>query len=331
MIFRSHFFKFLAAALALAPFAAQGGNGVYYWRTVFAPDEAELAFLATHNITNIHVRFFDVAKSPNATRPAPVATIEFSAPVPSGITVVPTVFIDNELFKQCDMLPFADKIAGRVLAMCETRDIAGVSEIQIDCDWTGSTQALFFAFMARMRGLLAEHGIHLSATIRLHQLRLPPPPADRGVLMCYNTGGVRNPGEENSILRASHVKPYAKNAASYALPLDIAYPAFSWAAWFCREDHFMGLLRGVQRGNPNLEPTDEPSVFRVRTTFEAEDRVIQRGAMLRFEEAEFDEIIASKHLLDAAIKPASIIIYHLDSEKLSRFAEDEIKEIYEKF
>ncbi|MCL1909442.1 MAG: hypothetical protein FWG05_00735 [Kiritimatiellaeota bacterium] len=317
--------------LILAPLTALCGNGMYYWRTTFELNEAERAFLAEHSVSNLHIRFFDVGrdpKSPSVTRPVPVATITFKDPVPANLEIVPVVFIGNDLFKQCDMLPFADQIAARIFQMCETRDIENVREIQIDCDWTGSTQDKFFAFMKRLRPILAKHGVKLSATIRLHQLRLPPPPADKGVLMVYNTGGVRNPEEENSILRESHVKPYAKNASSYKLPLDIAYPAFSWAAWFCREGHFMGLLRGVERDNPNIEPTSTESVFRVKTQFDAENRTIQRDSVLRFEEAEFAEIKKAKVLLDDAVKPESVIIYHLDSAKLSKFTSDEIKSIF---
>ena len=49
--------------------------------------------------------------------------------------------------------------------------------------------------------------IALSITVRLHQLREPAPPADRGVLMLYNTGALKAHDTRNSILDLADVKP----------------------------------------------------------------------------------------------------------------------------
>ena len=52
--------------------------------------------------------------------------------------------------------------------------------------------------------------IRISSTIRLHQLAQTPPEADYGVLMCYNTGDLKDFNTKNSILDVKDVKPYLK-------------------------------------------------------------------------------------------------------------------------
>ena len=68
----------------------------------------------------------------------------------------------------------------------------------------------------------------VSTTIRLHQLSMPAPPVDYGVLMIYNTGDPRKWTERNPILDIRDVSPYLKRLDKYSLPLAAAYPVFSW-------------------------------------------------------------------------------------------------------
>ena len=75
--------------------------------------------------------------------------------------------------------------------MNEANDIENVKEIQIDCDWTASTQEAYFEFLHYLKEKAKDKQIQLSATIRLHQLSMTPPPVDRGILMMYNTGDVK--------------------------------------------------------------------------------------------------------------------------------------------
>ena len=68
----------------------------------------------------------------------------------------------------------------------------------------------------------------LSTTIRLHQLSMPAPPVDYGVLMVYNTGDPQNFAERNPILDIRDVQPYMRYLPDYPLPLAAAYPVYSW-------------------------------------------------------------------------------------------------------
>ena len=124
--------------------------------------------------------------------------------------------------------------------MAKRNKIRDIHEIQVDCDWTESTQVSFFKLCEVLRDMLHKDGIKLSATIRLHQLKKECPPVDCGVLMLYNTGSLYNP-DGNSILNYKDVEPYLKTELEYALPLDFAFPVYSWGIWM-RKGEFKSIL-----------------------------------------------------------------------------------------
>ena len=203
---------------------------VYFWRTTFRLDDVERHFLSDYKIKKLYVRYFDVVVNDKGLV-RPNATIEFKDSVPNGIEVIPTIFIVNNCVNN-GIDTIAPLLVDRVLQMNETNDIKGVKEIQIDCDWTIKTQDAYFKFLEQVRQLLAEKGMKLSATIRLHQLSMTPPPVDYGVLMMYNTGELKNSKQRNPILDKRDVEPYIKYLAGYSLPLCAAYPNFGWQLLF---------------------------------------------------------------------------------------------------
>lgn len=205
-------------------------RAVYYWRTVFRLDTAEREFLARNHVEKIYMRYFDVVAGKQG-QPAPNATIRFGQAVPSGIEVVPTVFVMNDCMVR-NAPQLARRIVERVMQMNATLEIAGVKELQIDCDWTRTTQQAYFDFLRQVKKLLKAHGMRLSATIRLHQLAMAPPPCDYGVLMMYNTGDLTQAGDHNPILDPRDVQPYLRYIARYDLPLCAAYPIFSFKLLF---------------------------------------------------------------------------------------------------
>ena len=299
-------------------------NSIYYWKTVFALSDKERSFLKEHQIERMYIRYFDIYMSDGS--PGPEATIRFQDSIPSGIEIIPTVFIDNELFKNCNMNVYPKKIINRILVMSETNNVSGVKEVQIDCDWTKSTEIDFFLFLEMARKLLSEHQIKLSVTVRLHQLNMQVPPVDRGVLMCYNTGSVRSDKTHNSILAATDVAPYAKRLSGYKLPLDLAYPAFSWAVWF-EDGNFKSLLRNLKPDNENLK-TISGNRFRVIDGFYQEGHYLSKSDVVRFEFSDFSEIIRTKKLLEHQLENFSVILYHLDENNLSKYTDNEISKIY---
>jgi len=215
-------------------------HAAYYWSTTWQSDSTQQAFLRAHDIRRIYLRYFDVVVDARGAV-MPNATVRFASAMAPGVEYVPTVFIVNDCFthdtKQLDQL-----LLRRILQISETHDVGGVKEIQIDCDWSQRTQRPYFAMLQRLADACHARGLLLSATIRLHQLSQPVPPVDRGVLMMYNTGDIRNL-KKNPILDLDDAAPYMRHLADYRLPLSTAYPIFAWQL-LVRRGHFVGIMHG---------------------------------------------------------------------------------------
>lgn len=202
-------------------------NGVYYWRTDLHLDSTERAFLKQHHINKVYCRYFDVVMSDDGTEPKPNATIAFTDTLPAGIELIPTVYITEDCMHKPHK-DLAEKLVKRIMQMNETNHIDNVHEIQIDCDYTSKSRATYYQFLEQVRHHLSPTSYHLSTTIRLHQLSMPVPPVDYGVLMVYNTGDPRKWQERNPILDYRDVYPYLNKLAQYQLPLAAAYPVYQW-------------------------------------------------------------------------------------------------------
>ena len=152
--------------------------------------------------------------------------------------------------------------------------------------------------------MLHERGMKLSVTVRLHQMREEAPMADRGVLMLYNTGSLRSAKTRNSILDISDIEPYLRKR-NYPFPLDYAYPTFGWGVVFNegRFSHLVTNYDGVELGE---------------------------GETMRVERPTTQEILEVKRRVTKAFgKPHQAnIIYHLDSNQLNNYTDDEINEIF---
>ena len=214
-------------------------RSVYYWSTTLNMDSVKTAFMRNYDISRMYIRYFDVVADQSG-RAVPNATLKFATDVPQGIDIVPTVFVMPECLRQ-DRSRLASLIVKRVVQMNETNNVYNVKEIQIDCDWTQSTRQLYAEFMqAMMRECHSRH-LKLSSTIRLHQLAQTPPPADRGVLMMYNTGDATDIRCHKPILDMHDAAPYLPRLNDYKLKLSTAYPIFAWRILF-RGGRFVGFI-----------------------------------------------------------------------------------------
>ena len=223
-------------------------RSVYYWRTVMQLDSAERDFLTRNEVKKMYVRYFDVVVKEGKLMPN--ATLHFNEAVPEGMEIVPTVFLMENCL-DVDTTKLAKLLVDRLVQMSETNGVQGVKEVQVDFDWTGRTMQPYFDLLLRMRKLLKERGLGLSATIRLHQLTMPPPPVDYGVLMMYNTGNAADYDCENPILDYKDAEPYLKHLADYDLPMCAAYPVFHWYLHY-RKQEFQGTLYDVDLSDSTL-------------------------------------------------------------------------------
>lgn len=315
---------------------SQNGSAVYYWKTTFKPDSADINFMQRHDVDRIYLRLFDVDEEFNNYKP--VATLSFpdSIPVPASLDsteFVPTVFITVDALRlsESKSKDLANKIVERVKNMCSYNSIPNVSELQLDCDWTESTDKLYFALCDSVKSCMRRHGLDwkLSSTIRLHQLAQTPPPVDSGVLMLYNTGNYDDFSADNSILSADDVRPYMKHLAQYPLPLDIAYPVYSWQLLF-RDKQFVGLINGVDVADTTKFKRIDNTRFQAKGLVALDRITLHAGDIIRREYSEIATILEVKQMIERELKGRAHrnIIYHLDSKKLSNYTDNEISQIF---
>lgn len=313
------------------------GNAIYHWKTVFDLKEDETAFLTAHSVRKIYVRFFDVdvETSPmNTTYSAiPIGTTAFKSSKPSDIEIVPTVFITVRSLvttKDKGIEDLASKIYTRVCNMTDYNDIGPIREIQLDCDWTTSTQDLFYSLCEKMVHLAHADSVLVSSTIRLHQLRMDLPPVDQGVLMVYNTGALRETGTKNSILDYDDVKTYLSGKPiHYDLPLDFAFPIYGWGVVF-RNGAYNGILHKTDYSDETRYKKGKDGTFIVMKDHVLEGSPLQEGDVIRMEYPTADEVKKVAELVASAVQDSthSVILYHLDYNNLLKFTDDEISSIY---
>ncbi|HSC36507.1 MAG TPA: hypothetical protein VLD19_01500, partial [Chitinophagaceae bacterium] len=68
----------------------------YYWKSVFAPGNAEKTALQQLQVKKLYVKFFDVTWQTEDHVARPVARLSIKDTSLRGFTVVPVVFITNE-------------------------------------------------------------------------------------------------------------------------------------------------------------------------------------------------------------------------------------------
>lgn len=236
-------------------------NAVYYWRTEWRTDSVERAFLQQYHINKVYCRYFDVVLN-NDGEPIPNATIRFVQGQQEGLKLIPTVFITENCMHQPHK-GLAKKLVDRIVQMNETNDINGIDELQVDCDYTARNRKNYYDFLQQVRDEAQKHGMQLSTTIRLHQLAMPIPPVDYGVLMIYNTGDPNKFNERNPILDMRDVEPYLRYLADYELPLAAAYPTFRWIRNFegvhlehtVEADEILKVKAAMEKKRPELRHT----------------------------------------------------------------------------
>ena len=330
----------------------ESARAMYFWRTDFRLSEEEAAFLRAHDISKIYLRYFDVVVN-GAGQVMPNATVSFTTDTLEGIEIIPTVFIvENCLCHNMDSI--AQKLVSRILQMNQTHHRGNVKEIQIDCDYTHRSRERFYAFLNEMRNELQPKGIRLSATIRLHQLSMPPPPVDYGALMIYNTGNVADPKGRNPILSIEDVAPFLKKLDNYPLPLCAAYPIFDWVALYGnkapsqpspvgeetaeRRGSLRYLLYGHSLEDTTLYKPLEDGKYLVLasrtlpTTIgrDAAGIHLHVGDTIRHWQCDINDILKVKNAVEKQRSGINnrVILYHLDNQSLNHYKHEDYEKIF---
>lgn len=333
-----------SGSIPTIPLGHNESNSVYYWKTVFLLDSTDLAFLHRHNIRRVYLRMFDVSEDPSTNDTKDKAVPNASVRVDyseyymlkkelSQLEFVPVVYITLPALKAMkdheDIL--ASNIVTRVMNMASYNALPNVCELQLDCDWTSSTEKSFFTLCDSVKSHIARLNLpwHLSSTIRLHQLSRKAPPVDNGVLMVYNTGNFSDPHATNSIIDPSDVKPYLKHLAAYPIHLDVAYPTYSWQLLF-RRHQFLGLTSNLPLADTTLFTRKAENIYIARRDIPHNNRLILAGDMVRSENSAYTNLSAVKSMIESHLtsRSHSNILYHLDSANLSKYTPHEIAHLF---
>lgn len=305
----------------------------YHWQTDLQLDSLESSYLRGLSASRLYVKFFDVDWDAQRQEAVPLASLQVQA-WPDEVAVIPTVFITNRTLQKVGATAL-DDLAERIWTKIQTLATGVViPEIQMDCDWSESTQIAYFSFLDHLKKRLPD-SVQLSVTLRLHQYRYPDitgvPPVDRAMLMCYNVGEVRQWTEENSILRTAAVQPYLA-VKNYALPLDFALPLFRWGVLF-RQGKMIKLIDGLQASNladtTYFQQTAPQRYELVKSTY-LQGYYLYRGDQIRLESVDRETLRETARLL-AEIKqsggPIYVAFYRLDSRLLETYTYAELENI----
>ena len=318
-------------------------NGVYYWKTVLDLDSSDYDLIEDLDLGRIYLRMFDVDIDTDLNskedRTIPIGTLrvpyetynEYQGKMQS-VSFVPVVYITLDALKDSKDKEetLAKNIVERVKNMCSYNKVPNVRGLQLDCDWTASTEESFFKLCEKVRTNILKENLpwELSSTIRLHQLSRKTPPVDYGVLMVYNTGSFSDPDEKNSIISEDNVRPYLKNLKNYPLHLDVAYPTYSWQLIF-RKRQFIGLLNDIDlNDSTSFSPKSENQYVALKDV-PYNSKTIFKGDIVKQENSNFEEIAVIKNKIENILKdkPHSNILYHFDKKNLNNYTYAQLKKI----
>lgn len=311
----------------------------YHWQQDLALNSFEKEVLATLDIKRLYVRFFDVDWQND--RAIPISILDNQGALPDSVEVVPVVFITNRTILNSgeeEIKLLANRIIKKVNELVTSFEMK-VSEVQIDCDWSGNSRQKYFQLLDFLKEGFAERGRNLSATIRLHQIKYYQktgvPNVDRGVLMFYNTEAVDDPTTVNSILDLTVAKEYFHQFDTYPLTLDIALPVFRWGVVFQR-DRFVRLINGLDRSI--LADTSEflkldENQFELRKSMYLEGYYLYKGDRIRTESISEELLMESAQLLakELSKEDRHIIFYHLDSSLIANYSNEVLETVYRTF
>ena len=197
---------------------------------------------------------------------------------------IPVVYITNETMQNVDF----SLISNAIIQGLKNYEF---KELQIDCDWSNSTQSNYFKLLEDLKTKLNKT---LSATIRLHQIKYYTktgvPNVDYGVLMYYNMSNITDINTKNSILDNDIAKKYHYNFENYKLKLKLALPLYSQAILF-RENKALSIFEGVEKNDFDANFIEiSPNLYKVLNSTYFKGRYIYKDDVFRFEDVKKEDL-----------------------------------------
>ena len=197
---------------------------------------------------------------------------------------IPVVYITNETMQNVDF----SLISNAIIQGLKNYEF---KELQIDCDWSNSTQSNYFKLLEDLKTKLNKT---LSATIRLHQIKYYTktgvPNVDYGVLMYYNMSNITDINTKNSILDNDIAKKYHYNFENYKLKLKLALPLYSQAILF-RENKALSIFEGVEKNDFDANFIEiSPNLYKVLNSTYFKGRYVYKDDVFRFEDVKKEDL-----------------------------------------
>jgi hypothetical protein len=316
-------------------------KAMYFWESkpynlCFESEE----FLIQNEVEKIYLKFFEVEKN-EALVIFPSAKTNLKLPSKlASIAIIPTVYIRNEVFKNSSKQEL-NEFADNLLHLIEKKyndNFSNLSrsyqEIQMDCDWTISTQENYFYFLKKLK----EHSkITISATLRLYPYKFPDKmgvlPVDRAMLMCYNLLPPLDAGNKNSILDLEELSKYLVGAQTYPLPLDLALPIYSSALVY-KNDQFAGIhYLGKSDLTTSLQEIKSPFYSSTKDTL-LNELFMRVGDKVKLEKIDLTLLENALKIIQKNIsfeEGTTISLFQLNSLGEHRFNHEEITSLYSTF
>jgi len=314
----------------------------YYWKSSSSLNSEMESKLIANKIKKVYVKFFEIDYS-EAMGNYPYDKLDsYTGMLDSnlGISIIPTVFIKNEIFKynsEKDLDVLADNIVFLITKRCKEKfqKSAVANEIQIDCDWTKSTKEKYFYLLKKIK---EDSKKEISCTLRLYPYKYSEimgiPPVDKVMLMCYNLVRPLTKSDKNSILDVSELKSYLNKKRSYPVHVDVALPIFSWSQLY-QNSHFQKLVPISSTDLVDFTKKIKPMWYEVTkdTTLNWTDyyRVADQIKCEEVSAATLNEAIAviKKNVsLDAN---TTICLFDLDESTFKKYSHEEITGFYDTF
>lgn len=306
----------------------------YYWKSKFSLDPESKNALNKLEVSTVYVKYFDVVWDPVNKQPLPAAIVRADSGT-EGFDIIPTVFITNETMLQMDSMDI-EKLSTGILKLIKSVNEVNrwetAGQVQMDCDWNATSKDKYFHLLDLLQQ--QDTANIYSATIRLHQLKYAAktgvPPVDRGLLMCYNMGNLKDIKTKNSIIDVDEMRKYTTGFYEYDLPLDYAFPLFSWTVLF-RDNVYVGLLQNLTKDD--LESNcikKSKNFYEVKEQTSIKGYALQKGDVLRFEDSDVQTILDAQTLLYPKLQQDSfsVVLYHIDLSIFNKYAHHELETIY---
>lgn len=313
----------------------------YYWKTGYRLDKVEQAYVDRLKVRKLYVRIMDIDMDDSRTHAIPISPIRFQDSAPDSIVLVPVVYIVNNVFNLIDSASIkvlAEKVVPYVGVKLRQAGKSGFHALQIDCDWTASTRDKYFYFLECLQSQTLFQGKKLSVTLRLHQVRNKSasgiPPVEKVLLMCYNMGNLRKPGDHNSIFDMKEMEIYLRDhLRGYPLHVDVALPLFEWGVAF-RHDRYIGLTTRISPtdfADRDIFGHEGKMLYRLKKDFPAAG--LRQGDVVRHEKISSEDLFSASKFLSRYLGDDSleVIFYHLDAKTLENFRYEDLQKAIDYF